>query len=100
MFEDCRYDEITGQLLSGSLLDYCLPRADDRPSIAVGFNEAPSPANVLGVKDAGESGSTGAPPAVINAIIDALKPLGVTEIDMPATPQRVWQAICSAAPNP
>jgi carbon-monoxide dehydrogenase large subunit len=98
LLEDCRYDEITGQLLSGSLLDYCLPRADDLPSIAVGLNEAPSPVNVLGVKGAGESGSTGAPPAVINAIIDALEPRGVTEIDMPATPQQVWRAICAATP--
>jgi carbon-monoxide dehydrogenase large subunit len=98
LLEDCRYDEITGQLLSGSLLDYCLPRADDLPSIAVGLNEAPSPVNVLGVKGAGESGSTGAPPAVINAIIDALEPCGVTEIDMPATPQQVWRAICAATP--
>ena len=93
LLEDCRYDAETGQLLSGSLMDYCLPRADDLPSVAVGIHEAPSPINVLGVKGAGESGSTGAPPAVINAILDALAPLGVETLDMPATPERVWRAI-------
>lgn len=97
LLEDCRYDAETGQLLSGSLLDYCLPRADDLPSIAVGLNETLSPVNVLGVKGAGESGSTGAPPAVINAVTDALSERGVTHIDMPATPERVWQAIRAAA---
>ena len=96
MLEDCRYDMETGQLLSGSLLDYCLPRADDLPSIAVALHEALSPTNPLGVKGAGESGSTGAPPAVINAIVDALDELGVTHIDMPATPERVWRAIRGA----
>jgi carbon-monoxide dehydrogenase large subunit len=99
LLEDCRYDAETGQLLSGSFMDYCLPRADDLPSIAVGLNEALSPVNVLGVKGAGESGSTGAPPAVINAITDALGECGVTHIDMPATPERVWRAIQAAA-NP
>ena len=97
LLEDCRYDAETGQLLSGSFMDYCLPRADDLPSIAVGLNEALSPVNVLGVKGAGESGATGAPPAVINAIVDALGECGVTHIDMPATPERVWQAIQAAA---
>jgi carbon-monoxide dehydrogenase large subunit len=96
LLEDCRYDGETGQLLSGSFMDYCLPRADDLPSIAVGLNEALSPVNVLGVKGAGESGATGAPPAVINAIVDALGECGVTHIDMPATPERVWRAIRAA----
>ena len=96
LLEDCRYDTKTGQLLSGSLMDYCLPRADDLTSIEVGFNEVPSPVNVLGVKGAGESGATGAPPAVINAIIDALGKIGVTKLDMPATPERVWRAIVNA----
>ncbi len=100
LLEDCRYDAETGQLLSGSLLDYCLPRADDLPSIAVGLNEVISPVNILGVKGAGESGATGAPPAVINAIIDALSECGVTHIDMPATPERVWRAIQAAANAP
>jgi carbon-monoxide dehydrogenase large subunit len=96
LLEDCRYDGETGQLLSGSFMDYCLPRADDLPSIAVGLNEVLSPVNVLGVKGAGESGATGAPPAVINAIVDALGECGVTHIDMPATPERVWRAIRAA----
>ncbi len=96
LLEDCRYDAETGQLLSGSLMDYCLPRADDLPSFEVGLHEAPSPVNVLGVKGAGESGATGAPPAVINAIIDALGEIGVTGLDMPATPERVWRAIVNA----
>ena len=77
-------------------MDYCLPRADDLTSIEVGFNEAPSPVNVLGVKGAGESGATGAPPAVINAIINALGEIGVTNLDMPATSERVWRAIVNA----
>jgi carbon-monoxide dehydrogenase large subunit len=96
LLEDCRYDAETGQLLSGSLLDYCLPRADDLPSFEIGLHEALTPVNVLGIKGAGESGATGAPPAVINAIIDALAVLGVTHIDMPATPERVWRAIAEA----
>ena len=96
LLEDCHYDTKTGQLLSGSLMDYCLPRADDLTSIEVGFNEAPSPVNVLGVKGAGESGATGAPPAVINAIINALGEIGVTNLDMPATSERVWRAIVNA----
>ena len=96
LLEDCRYDADTGQLLSGSLMDYCLPRADDLPSFEIGLHEALSPVNVLGVKGAGESGATGAPPAVINAIVDALGEIGVTELDMPATPERVWRAIVEA----
>ncbi len=96
LLEDCRYDAETGQLLTGSLMDYCLPRADDLPSIEVGLHEALTPVNVLGVKGAGESGSTGAPPAVINAIVDALEECGVTRLDMPATPERVWRAIMDA----
>jgi carbon-monoxide dehydrogenase large subunit len=93
LLENCCYDAENGQLLSGSLMDYCLPRADDLPSIEVGLHEALSPVNVLGIKGAGESGATGAPPAVVNAIIDALKAHGIMELDMPATPERVWRAI-------
>ena len=96
LLEDCRYDRTTGQLLSGTFMDYCLPRADDLPSIDVGLHEALSPTNPLGVKGAGESGSTGAPPAVINAIVDALSHRGIRHIDMPATPERVWHAIRNA----
>ncbi len=90
------YDRGNGQLLAGSMMDYTLPRARDLPR----FNSilAPSPAtsNVLGVKGAGESGTVGPLPALMNAIHDALKPLGVAEIEMPATPARVWAAIDAA----
>jgi aerobic carbon-monoxide dehydrogenase large subunit len=92
LMENCVYDG-EGQLLSGSFMDYAIPRAADLPSIAVESRDVPSPTNALGVKGAGEGGTVGAPGAVIHAILDALTPLGVTDIDMPATPERVWQAI-------
>lgn len=85
-----------GQLLSGSYMDYCLPRADDLPTFRFTHLVSPSPTNPLDIKGCGEAGATGAPPAVINAILDALAPLGVTHLDMPATPERVWQAIRQA----
>jgi len=92
MFEQGVYDE-SGQLLTGSLMDYCLPRADDVPSIDSGLTVTPCPFNPLGVKGCGEMGTIGSTPAVINAILDALKDYGVSDIQMPATPLRVWQAI-------
>lgn len=95
LLEQVAFDE-DGQLVTGSYMDYCLPRADDLPSIATGMNEVACPHNPIGVKGAGESGATGAPAAVINAVIDALSPLGITSIDMPATPERVWRAIREA----
>jgi carbon-monoxide dehydrogenase large subunit len=98
LMEHVVYDKTSGQLLSGSLNDYAMPRADDFPDFAMGFNNVPCTTNILGVKGAGEAGSVGAPPAVINAILDALRPLGVASIDMPATPQRVWSAIQAARP--
>jgi carbon-monoxide dehydrogenase large subunit len=91
--EQCVYDPTSGQLLSGSFLDYAIPRAADLPAIFVTSRDVPSPTNPLGVKGAGEGTTVGAPGAVIHAILDALEPLGVTHIDMPATPARVWQAI-------
>jgi len=94
--ERCVYDSATGQLLSGSFLDYAIPRADELPSISVTSRDVPSPTNPLGVKGAGEGGTVGAPGAVIHAILDALAPLGVTHLDMPATPERVWRAIQEA----
>ena len=94
--EHCVYDEESGQLLSGSFMDYAIPRADDLPEIAVTSRDVPSPTNALGVKGAGEGATVGAPGAVIHAILDALAPLGVSHIDMPATPARVWQAIQDA----
>jgi carbon-monoxide dehydrogenase large subunit len=90
------YDPATGQLLSGSFMDYALPRADEIPSIPVVSRDVPSPTNALGVKGAGEGATVGAPAAVIHAILDALAPLGVAHLDMPATPERVWRAILAA----
>ncbi len=90
------YDRGSGQLLSGSFMDYGMPRADLMPDIATTLEEVPCRTNPLGVKGIGESGTIGAPPTVINAILDALRPLGVTHIDMPATPSRVWEAIKEA----
>ena len=87
------YDADSGQLLSGSYMDYCMPRAADLPSIEPIQNDAPSPTNPLGVKGAGEGGTTGAPGAVMNAVMDALAPIGVRHVDMPATPHAIWQAI-------
>jgi len=96
LIERCVYDPESGQLLSGSFLDYAIPRADDLPAISVTSRDVPSPTNPLGVKGAGEGGTVGAPGAVIHAILDALAPVGVTHIDMPATPERVWRAIREA----
>ena len=82
-----------GQLLTGSFQDYVMPRAEDFPDMVSELTEVPATTNPLGIKGAGEAGATGAPPAVISAILDALKPLGIEHIDMPATPSRVWAAI-------
>jgi carbon-monoxide dehydrogenase large subunit len=90
------YDRQSGQLLSGSFMDYGMPRADTMPDIETELEEVPCKTNPLGVKGIGESGTIGAPPTVINALLDALKPLGVNQIDMPATPMRVWQSIARA----
>jgi len=96
VLEHTVYDPSSGQLLSGSLMDYALPRANEFPDIEVELLEVPCASNPLGVKGAGEAGAVGSPPAVINGIIDALSSDGVTHIDMPATPERVWRAIASA----
>ncbi len=96
MMEHSIYDDGSGQYLTGSFMDYAMPRADDLPDISVGYTCTPSPLNPIGVKGCGEAGAIASPPALINAIIDALRPLGVTSIDMPATPQAVWQAIQNA----
>jgi len=82
-----------GQQVTGSFQDYAMPRAEDFPDMVSELTEVPAKTNPLGIKGAGEAGATGAPPAVVSAILDALKPLGIDHIDMPATPQRVWQAI-------
>ncbi|MGC4397497.1 xanthine dehydrogenase family protein molybdopterin-binding subunit [Hydrogenophaga sp. T2] len=96
MLEHCVYDRETGQLVTGSFMDYTMPRADDVPSFTIGHVCTPCTTNPLGTKGCGEAGAIGSPPAVINALLDALAPLGVKEFDMPATPHRVWQAIQSA----
>src|SRR6266850_2597040 len=87
--EGCHYDKDSGQLITGSYLDYCMPRADDVPTFKVGTKETPCTHNPLGVKGCGEAGAIGAPAAVMNALTDAL---GLRDIEMPATPQRIWRA--------
>jgi len=98
LYEHGVYND-AGQLVSGSFMDYTMPRADGVPNIRTDKTVTPCPMNPLGVKGCGEIGAIGAPPAVINAVIDALAPYGVTDLDMPATPMRVWQAIQSARPR-
>ena len=92
LLEHTVYDPDTGQLLSGSFMDYAIPRSGDIPAIGFERNCVPARTNPLGVKGVGESGCTAACPAVMNAIVDALAPLGITHIDMPATPERIWAA--------
>jgi len=97
LYENAVYDRQTGQLVTGSYMDYTLPRADDLPSFAINIDESvPSTTNLLGAKGAGESGTVGSIPAVMNAVIDALRPLGIDHLDMPATPHAIWQAIRKA----
>ncbi|HWK45764.1 MAG TPA: xanthine dehydrogenase family protein molybdopterin-binding subunit [Stellaceae bacterium] len=100
LMESCVYDPVSGQLLTGSYMDYCMPRADDLPSFDVATNTTLCTHNPLGVKGCGEAGAIGAPPAVMNAVINALKPYGITHIDMPATPQKLWRLIADHTPFP
>jgi carbon-monoxide dehydrogenase large subunit len=93
--ENMIYDD-AGQLVTASFMDYAVPRASNLPSFTVAFNEEPCRTNPLGVKGAGEGGCVAAPPAVINAVLDALRPLGIRHIDMPATPDRLWKALTRA----
>jgi aerobic carbon-monoxide dehydrogenase large subunit len=93
LLEHLVYDRESGQLVSGSFMDYAMPRAADLPAFDVDHHDVPAKTNPLGVKGIGEAGTTGAPPAIMNAILDALRPLGVKHLDMPATPFRVWRAI-------
>jgi aerobic carbon-monoxide dehydrogenase large subunit len=99
LYEIINYDSDSGQLLSGSFMDYCMPRAADFPLFAVGSNEVLTNANPLGVKGAGEAGTVGALPAVMNAVNDALAPLGIRHFEMPATPERLWRVISDAQSN-
>ncbi len=96
LLEHTVYDPQSGQLLSGSLMDYALPRADDLPFFEVTLSGTPTAANPLGVKGSGQAGCIAAPQTVMNAVLDALAPLGVRQLDMPATPERVWRAIREA----
>jgi carbon-monoxide dehydrogenase large subunit len=94
LYEHGIYDEESGQLMTGSFMDYCMPRADNFPGFKLGFTPTVCPSNPMGMKGCGEAGAIGSPPAVINAITDAL---GVKDIPMPATPARVWAAIQNSA---
>jgi aerobic carbon-monoxide dehydrogenase large subunit len=96
LLEYAHYDNDSGQLMAASFMDYAMPRADDLPFFETALSEMPSPTNRLGVRSAGEGGATPALAAVINAVVDALAELGVSHIEMPATPERVWRAIEAA----
>jgi aerobic carbon-monoxide dehydrogenase large subunit len=92
LLEEAVYDE-AGQLLSGSFLDYAMPRALTMPDLDFAYVEVPCRTNPLGMKGAGEAGAIGAPPAVINAVVDALAELGVRHVDMPATAEKLWRLV-------
>ena len=94
--EHCQYDSNNGQLITGSFMDYFMPRAHILPAINAVDHGVPSPNNPLGAKGVGEAGTTGALPACMNAVMDALRSAGVTQFDMPATPARIWQALAAA----
>jgi len=93
--ENCQYDRKSGQLLTGSFMDYCMPRADNLPNFSVATHGTLCTHNPLGVKGCGEAGAIGAPGAVMNAVLDALAPLGVSHLDMPATPEKIWRAMAA-----
>jgi len=100
LWESCAYDAETGQLVSSTLMDYALPRADALPAFTTEISEVPSTSHPLGLRGGGEGGTTPALGAVVNAICDALAELGVEHIEMPATSERVWQAIRDARREP
>ena len=95
LFERTVYDE-NGQLLTGEFMDYAIPRAADIPEYVLGSTETPTHVNPLGIKGVGEAGTIGAAPAIANAVMDALAPLGIAHLDLPLTPDKVWQAIRNA----
>jgi carbon-monoxide dehydrogenase large subunit len=103
LYEEVVYDE-NGQLLSGSLMDYTFPTAGELPGYELGRTFTPTDRNPLGAKGIGESGATGAPPTVVNAVLDAMRPFGITTLDMPLRPEKVWQTLRKAngevLPNP
>jgi len=96
LWEQCAYDATTGQMQAATLMDYALPRADALPSFTTEISEVPSTSNPLGLRGGGEGGTTPSLGAVVNAIVDALAELGVEHLEMPATPERVWEAIRDA----
>ena len=100
LMENCVYDKESGQLLTGSFMDYAMPRADDFPMFKLDTTCTPCTHNPLGTKGCGEAGAIGSPPALINAVLDALAPLGVKDFDMPASPHRVWEAIQKGSVSP
>src|SRR5260370_38702569 len=93
LMEDIHFDGQSAQLVTGSFMEYAMPRADDLSAIHCESNPVPTKTNPLGVKGAGEAGAVGAMPAVGNALVDALQPLGIREVPMPATPERLWRTI-------
>jgi carbon-monoxide dehydrogenase large subunit len=98
LYEQVSYDDQAGQLLTGSLMDYGVPRADQMPPMRCSFDEgAPCQTNLLGVKGCGELGTIGATPAVVNAVLDALAERGVKHLEMPCTPERIWRALGARA---
>jgi aerobic carbon-monoxide dehydrogenase large subunit len=96
LYEEIVYDE-NGQLITGSLMDYALPRAADLPRFKLARTETPTLVNPLGIKGIGEAGTIGSTPAMVSAVVDALAPFGVTHVDMPLMPQKVWR-LCRGAP--
>jgi len=96
LIEEICYDPRTGQLMTGSFMDYAMPRADTMPAPAMAENHVPSTVNPLGLKGAGEAGTVGALPVIVNAVIDALSVLGISRLDMPLSPARIWAAINDA----
>jgi carbon-monoxide dehydrogenase large subunit len=100
LMEEIVYDRKTGQLVSGSFMDYAMPRADVMPDIASEFAPVPTKNNLLGTKGGSEPGNVGAPAAIHNAVIDALSPWGVTNIPIPAKPERIWRALQAAGKTP
>jgi carbon-monoxide dehydrogenase large subunit len=97
LFENCVYDDVSGQLLSGSFMDYCMPRADNLPRMTVSTHSTPCTHTPMGVKGCGEVGTIGSPAAVANAVVDALAHLGVNHVDMPASANRLWRIIKSSS---
>jgi aerobic carbon-monoxide dehydrogenase large subunit len=96
LLEENVYDRESGQLITGSFMDYAMPRASDSPSFTIENHPVPAKSNTLGVKGCGEAGCAGALPSLMNAVVDALSDVGITHIDMPVTPEKVWRALNDA----